>query len=154
MLRAIAKWYARRVYIWQLEFEAGKSDVNAAIAKRNADETRKLAEQLNTDADVLDKEADAIQANIKEVEAEEQKRFQTDEYKKLTKQEQYEDDRASQQEKNAAVQLIGEKRASATEKRGLAAEHAKSVSEKEQTAQSLRGLAANSRMFADKIREL
>jgi len=42
----------------------------------------------------------------------------------------------------------------AADKRSLATEQSKSVKEKEQTAQSLRGLAENSRRFTDKVRQL
>jgi len=140
MLRALAKWWARITYIWQLEFEAGKSDVNAAVAKRNADQVRNAVEQLNA-------EADAIEANVKKVEAEEEARKKTDAYQKLSAQETHEDERASKKEKDGALQMIAEKR-------GLAAQQSKEVSEKEQVAQSLRGLASNSREFADKIRQL
>jgi hypothetical protein len=55
MLRFLAKTYARLSYLFQLEVEAAKSEINAAIAKRNADDKRKLAEDLNADADAMDK---------------------------------------------------------------------------------------------------
>lgn len=123
-----------------LEIEAGKSDVNASVAKKNADQARTLAEQLSA-------EAEAIEANVKKGEAEEAVRHQSDEYQKLSCQEKYEDERASKKEKDGALQMVAEKR-------GLAEQHNKEVSEKEHVAQSLRGLAANSREFADKIRAL
>lgn len=132
--------WARISYVWTLEVEAGKSDVNAAVAKRNGAQARSAADQLS-------KEADAIESNIKKVEAEEEARRNTEQYQKLSPQEKYEDERASKKEKDGALQMIAEKR-------GLAEQQSKDASEKEQVAQSLRGLAENSREFADKIRKL
>jgi hypothetical protein len=140
MLRIFAKWWARLSYVWQLEVEAGKNELNAATAKRNADEKRKLVLQLNA-------EADAIYENMKKVEEEETKRRAGEEYQKLSKQEQYEDERAAKKEKDDALQII-------SEKRKLADEESKHVSEAEQVAQVLRGRAQDSRSFADKIREI
>jgi len=140
MLRIFAKWWARLSYVWQLEVEAGKNELNAATAKTNADEKRKLVLQLNA-------EADAIYENMKKVEEEETKRRAGEEYQKLSKQEQYEDERAAKKEKDDALQII-------SEKRKLADEESKHVSEAEQVAQVLRGRAQDSRSFADKIREI
>ena len=140
MLKVLARWWAKLSYLWTLETEASKSDINAAVAKRNAAEKRKLVEQLNA-------EADAIDANITQVEAEEEVRKSAPEYQKLTKQEQYDDQQASKKEKGAALQM-------AAEKRNLAKQEAENVSNSEQTAQALRGMAQNSRAFADKIRQL
>ena len=140
MLKGIAKWWAKLSYLFSLEVEAETNEINAATAKRNAEEKRKLVVQLTA-------EADAIEASIKSVAAEEEKRKQGEEYKKLTPQEQYEDQQASKKEKDAAEQIIAEKRK-------LAEQESKNVSDGEQVAQVLRGRAQDSRMFADKIREL
>jgi hypothetical protein len=139
MLRIFAKWYAKLSYLFSLEVEAQKNELNAATAKRNADEKRKLVLQLNSDAD-------AIYENMKKVEEEETKRRAGDEYLNLTPQEKYEDERAAKKEKDDALQII-------SEKRKLADEESKRVSEAEQVAQVLRGRAQDSRAFADKIRE-
>jgi hypothetical protein len=77
MIRLIAKWYAKLSYVFSLEIEGGKSDINAAIAKQNAEETRRIAAQLTAEADELEK-------NIKDVEAEEEARKSAPEYLKLT----------------------------------------------------------------------
>ena len=58
----------------------------------------------------------------------------------MSGQEKYESDK----ERKDAEQMIAEKR-------GLAAQEAKNVSDAEQVAQVLRGRAADSRAFADKI---
>jgi hypothetical protein len=69
----IVRWWARLSYLWQLEVEGAKGDINAATAMRNADEKRKLVVQLNS-------EADAIEANVTEVEAGEDVRKSAPEY--------------------------------------------------------------------------
>jgi hypothetical protein len=167
MLRAIAKIYAKLSYLFALEVESAKNEINAATAKRKADEKRKLVEQLNA-------EADAIEKNIKEVAEKEEKGYwlcecgkensdvpplpQTTGHKvhcdcgkemKLVKrsdmsgQEKYESDK----ELKDAEKIIAEKRA-------LATQEATNVSEGEKVAQMLRGRAADSRAFADKIRQI
>ena len=59
MIRLLARWWAKRCYIFQLELEASKGLINAAIAKRNADDARELVEQLNAEADAIDKNIEA-----------------------------------------------------------------------------------------------
>ena len=140
MIRILTKWWAKLSYLWALETEAHKSLINAGTAKVNADEKRRLVAQLNA-------EADEIEANIKDVEAQEEVRKSAPEYQALTPKEQYDDQQASKAEKDAAVQVMNEKRELAK------AESAK-VSEAEQVAQVLRGRANDSRSFADKIRAL
>lgn len=174
MLRALAKWYARRSYIWTLEVEAGKGDVNAAIAQRNADEARKIAEQLNAEADAIDKNIEAEQTKLEKGYWECGKGHEMDLQPPTKPSDEkfngipvakptcpcgspaklVELDLMSGQEKYELEKQKKDAQSIAAEKRGLAEQQRKSVSEKEQTAQSLRGLAANSRMFADKIREL
>ena len=140
MIRILTKWWAKLSYLWALETEAHKSLINAGTAKVNADEKRRLVAQLNA-------EADEIEANIKDVEAQEEVRKSAPEYRAFTPKEQYDDQQASKAEKDAAVQVMNEKRELAK------AESAK-VSEAEQVAQVLRGRANDSRSFADKIRAL
>src|ERR1039457_3191926 len=98
MLRTFAKFWAHLSYLWSLEVEGHKNDVNAATAKRNAVEKRALVAQLNA-------EADAIEANVKQVEAEEEERHKGEEYLKLADKEKYEDQQASKKEKDAALQM-------------------------------------------------
>jgi hypothetical protein len=140
MLKFLARRWARIEYVFTLEREAAKSDINAAVATKNAHGHRTLADQLNA-------EADAVEANIAKVEAEEAMRKSAPEYQKLTKQEQYEDEKASKKEKDAVLQDLAEKRA-------LAKESLENALNAEQTAQTLKGMADNSRSFAQKIRQL
>jgi len=58
MLRFIATWWAKRVYIFKLEIEAATNDINAKLSANLAQEKREVVDQLN-------KEADAIEENIK-----------------------------------------------------------------------------------------
>ena len=140
MIRILTKYWAKHSYLWQLEIEAHKSLINAGTAKVNADEKRRLVDRLNA-------EADEIEANIKDVEAQEEVRKSAPEYQALAPKEQYDDQRASKAEKDAAVQVM-------TEKRELAKTESAKASEAEQVAQVLRGRATDSRSFADKIRAL
>jgi hypothetical protein len=140
MLRTLGKIWAKLSYIFTLEVEAAKADINASVAKRNAETSRKLVAQLTA-------EADTIEENIKTVAADEDKRRATPEYLSLSKQEQYEDERASKKEKDAALQIVAEKRR-------LAEQEKENVANRDQVSQTLRGTAANSRAFANKIREL
>jgi hypothetical protein len=48
MIRFFTKLFAKLSYLWQLEFESAKSDLNADLAKRNADEKHKLVSKLNS----------------------------------------------------------------------------------------------------------
>jgi hypothetical protein len=72
---------------------------------------------------------------------------QGEEYQQLSDKEKYEDQQASKKEKDDALQMVAEKRK-------LATEETKNVSNAEQVAQVLRGRAADSRAFADKIRQI
>jgi hypothetical protein len=140
MIRAIAKWWAKRSYIWDLEVEASKSEINAGTANRNAEAKRKLVAQLNA-------EADAIEENVKTVETEEEVRKTAPEYQQLSAQEKYEDERAAKKEKDAAMQIM-------SEKRELAKQEQENVDAAIQAVNMLSGRAQDSRNFADKIREL
>jgi hypothetical protein len=133
-------WFAKFSYLWQLEFESAKSELNAALAKRNADEKRKLAERLRSDANDIEK-------TIKAVEVEEEQRKQTDEYKALTPQQQYEDEHAAKKERQDAESMVADKRRTADQ-------YDEDVKGGDQAEKHLRGLADNARGVADKIRAL
>lgn len=60
MIRVLAKWWAKRQYIWKQEVEAATAELHAGLSLKLATEKRAQIEQLN-------KEADAIDANIKAV---------------------------------------------------------------------------------------
>src|SRR5882672_1131116 len=167
MIRFIAKIWAKLSYLWQLEFESAKSDVNANLAKRNTNEKRKLVDRLN-------KEAEDIEKRIAEMKLlEEQGYWLCDNWhekgdafapivggetrtclecnapaklvkrSEMTPQEQYESDR----ERHEAEKVAESKRQQAKAEQ----EH---VSGGEQTEKHLRGLADNGRSVADKIRAL
>jgi len=140
MIRTLAKVWAKLSYLFTLEVEAEKNEINAGTAKRNAQEKRKLVGQLSAEADAMD-------ANIKTVEAEEEVRKFAPEYQQLAAQEKYEDERASKKEREYALQMVAEKRK-------LAEEETKNAESADQVTQVLRGRARDSRAFADKIREL
>jgi hypothetical protein len=118
MIRAAAKWWARISYLFTLEVEAEKNEINAATAgqcegggggRRKPQAGRGIPN--------------------------------------LSAQEKYEDEHASKKEKDAALQMVAEKRR-------LAAEEGKNVASAEHVTQVLRGRAHDSRAFADKIRAL
>ena len=60
MLRILARWTAKRYYIFSQEFQARTADLHAGLSLRLAGEKRALIEKLN-------KEANDIEANIKAV---------------------------------------------------------------------------------------
>jgi len=60
MIRSVAKWWATIAYRWKLESEAGTNEVNAGLAAKNAQAKRQLVDRLN-------KEADAIEARVKQM---------------------------------------------------------------------------------------
>ena len=60
MIRLLAKWAARKYYIFSQEFQASTADLHAGLSLKLAAEKRALIETLN-------KDADEIEANIKAV---------------------------------------------------------------------------------------
>jgi hypothetical protein len=60
MIRSLAKWCARKHYLFSQEYQAATADLHAGLSLRLAGEKRALVEKLN-------KEADDIEANIKAV---------------------------------------------------------------------------------------
>ena len=56
----LAKWAAKKYYVFNQEFQASTNDLHAGLSLRLAGEKRSLIETLN-------KEADDIEANIKSV---------------------------------------------------------------------------------------
>jgi hypothetical protein len=140
MLRILGKLWAKFSYLWQLEVEAAKGDINSAIAHQNAGIAQKLADQLMA-------EADAIEENVKKVEAEEEVRKSAPEYQALSPKEQYDDQQASKAEKGTAAQMV-------TDKRNLAKQEADNAASREEISKTLKATAANARQFADKIRKL
>ncbi len=130
MLRLLAKWWAKRRYIWKEEFEAAIADLNAKSALSQAQDKRDLIDEVK-------KEADAIAENIKRVAAE-------DAGKALTGKEQYEAD----QERKDAEKILQSKRDDAEKQ--LPDE----ITKHEATANHFRRQAAQAREFADRLRRL
>lgn len=60
MIRTLAKWAAKRYYLFNQEYQAAIADLHAGLSLKLAAEKRALIETLN-------READAIEANIKAV---------------------------------------------------------------------------------------
>ena len=120
MIRFFARIWAKRKYLWKLEVEAETNLLSAQLSANRAAEKKKLAEQLN-------KEADAIEENIKT-------ETETPEYQSLEGQEKYEADR----EKNDAEKIV-------KSKRQQAAEETKQVSDCEATPST----SADRRTIAD-----
>lgn len=129
MLRILARFWAKRRYIFNTELDAATNDLNAGLSARRAEEKRQLVAQLNADAE-------AIYKNINEQEA-------SDDYKSLTGQEKYEAD----QEKKAAQKI-------AESKRQTAAQEEEMVSGGEAAAKHFRQQTANGRATAEKLRSL
>jgi hypothetical protein len=61
MFRFLAQWYAKARYVFNQETEAATNEINVGLASRRAKERRELVSQLR-------KEADEMDARIKEVE--------------------------------------------------------------------------------------
>src|SRR5260370_34490059 len=129
MLRALAKTWAKLSYLWEHEVAAVKSDINAALSARLAAEKRALVAQLT-------KEADTIEENIKNVEAE-------DAGKQITLKEKYDSDR----ELHEAEKIV-------ESKRQTSAAEAQNASGGEKTVKYFRDQAANARVMADTIQAL
>ena len=129
MIRLIARFIAKKQYIFKLEHEGATNMINAQLASNLAKEKRDFIEQLN-------KEADLIEENIAKEEG-------SEEYLLLAGKELYEDDREKADAKKIAA-----------EKRRAAEAEATNVSEGEKTAQYFRSMAENSRIVAGKIRKL
>lgn len=54
MIRLLARWWAKRMYIWKLEIEAGAADINAKLSDGNAANRRKTIALLNDQAQQID----------------------------------------------------------------------------------------------------
>ena len=68
MIRTLARWWARRRYIFKQEFEAALEDLQAALSAQRAKEKRDLAAQLR-------KESDDMETRVKQMAEMEEKGF-------------------------------------------------------------------------------
>jgi hypothetical protein len=167
MMRALAKVWARLAYLWELENEAVRSDINAGTAKVNATDKRKLVAQLVAEADAIDKnieeQAKALEAGVWECENGHQKggAFGPDadgaarkciecnapaQFLKISE--------MTGQEKYELEKQKGEAKKVAAEKRELAKQETENADNGDRTVAVLSGRAQDSRNFADKIRKL
>ena len=54
MIKLLAKWWAKRTYIWKLEMEGGANEINAKLSAERAGDKRKLVVRLNGEAQQID----------------------------------------------------------------------------------------------------
>jgi hypothetical protein len=129
MLRILARFWAKRRYIWHQELESANHDLNASLSAVRAKEKRALVAQLNGDAD-------RIEEQIKVGE-------NSEEYKALAGQAKYEADKEKKDAENIAES-----------KRSQAKEEEKLIEGGEATAKHFRQQAANGRATAERLRKL
>lgn len=167
MIRMLARWWARRKFIWKIEIEAVTQDLQADLSAQRAKEKRDLAAQLR-------KEADDMETRVKQMAAMEEKGFwlcdngheKADAFipeaegegrtcldchkptkfikrDQMTGQEQYESDKGRKEVETMIA-----------EKRKLADQHETDAKGGDDTAKHFRGQAASSREVADRLRKL
>lgn len=164
MLRMFARWWARKKYVLSQEVEAATNDLNAGLSLRLSTEKRALIEKLN-------KEADEMDARIKEVSEMEEKGFYSCENghenasarhgdglsgclncnsiskfikrSEMTGQEKYESDKERKEAEDVAKS-----------KRDQAKAEEENAANGEKTAKYFHGLAENNRTIASRIRHL
>jgi hypothetical protein len=167
MIRTLARWWARRKYVWKIEIEAVTQDLQADLSAQRAKEKRDLATQLR-------KEADDMEIRVKQMAEMEEKGFWLcdDGHEKpdafipetegegrtcldchkptklikrdqMTGQEQYESDKGRKEVETMIA-----------EKRKLAEQHDTDAKGGDDTAKHFRGQAASSREVADRLRKL
>jgi hypothetical protein len=83
MFQFIAKFYAKRRYLWKETVKAELNELGARISAQNADDKRAVIAQLTADAEAIDQ---SIAAGMEE-----------ESYKKLEGQEKYKADPRSMQ---------------------------------------------------------
>lgn len=170
MIRFAAKIWARISYLFVLEVEASKNEINAGTAKRNAADKHKLAEQLNAEADAIDKniEAEGVRLEAGYWECENGHEWKPSTAfagieLQLPPKECYEChtpvkliklSKMTGQEKYELEKQKGDAQKIAAEKRALATQEAENATTAENATQMLQSRARDSRAFADKIRSL
>jgi hypothetical protein len=165
MIRFFAKRRAKREYVTKLELESATNEINAQLAENRAKEKRALVDQLNREADDIDTNIAKEEAKLengyyvceKGHESEKPLLNGTNSFScpdcfkpaklikldQMTGQEKYEADK----EKDDAKKI-------AANKRQQAEQEATNATEGLKTTQYFRDLAKNSRIVADKIRNL
>jgi len=130
MIRALAKFWAKRRYIWKQEFEAAITKINASsAASARAIEKRLLVARLHA-------QADAIDQSIKNVAEDETK-------KEMTGQEKYESDRERREVEKMSVDYRAQAKQLETDIQGH-----------EDTVKAFTKQPAQGREFVDLLRKL
>jgi hypothetical protein len=129
MFQFIAKFYAKRRYLWKETVEAELNELGARISKQNAGDKRAMIDQLTADAEAIDK---SIAAGM-----------EAESYKALEGQEKYKAD----QERKEAEKLADGKRQLVKQLEGEIEEHMKTV-------EYFRKIAKSHHQLADSVRRL
>ena len=167
MLTILAKWWAKKSYIFKQEVEAATNDLHAGLSLRLVGEKRALIEQLNKDAADIEANIKAVddklargywececgkenivapavpQAEGHRISCECGKPMRLISLATMTGQEKYESDK----ERSEAQKIAENKRATAKAEQ-------ENAEGSEKAAKYFQGLAANNRQVADKIRSL
>ena len=169
MIRVLAQWWAKRQYIWKQEVEAATAELHAGLSLKLATEKRAQIEQLN-------KEADDIDANIKNVDDQLAKGYwecengheepQSTAFAGIELEiartcsicqkpmKMVRADLMTAQEKTQADRERNEAQTIAANKRTQAKAEEENVTGSEQTVQYFKKQAASNRQIADRIRTL
>src|SRR3954468_7198032 len=101
MIRMLARFWAKRRYIWRQESEAALNDLNAAVSLQRAKDKRDLIVQLN-------KEAEDIEKNIEKVAAEDASTEMTAKERYEADQERKDAEKIAKSKRDYAIQLVEE----------------------------------------------
>jgi len=129
MFQFIARFYAKRRYLWKETVEAELNELGARISAQNADDKRATIAQLTADAEAIDQ---SIAAGM-----------EAESYKALEGQEKYKAD----QERKDAEKLADSKRQYVKQLEGEIEEHMKTV-------EYFRKIATSHRNLAESVRRL
>lgn len=168
MIRFFARRWAKRRYIWNTEIEAATHDLNASLSALRAKEKRAYVAQLRAEADAIDENIKSMDANLEkgfwecenghespaqfEAGAKVDPLTQTCECGKPAKFIKL--DQMSGQEKYESDKQRGEAEKIAESKRQQATEEEKNAEGGEQAAKHFTRQAAASRATAERIRNL
>jgi hypothetical protein len=64
MIRVLAKWWAKKQYVWKQECEAATAELHAGLSQKLATEKRAQIEQLNNEADGIDENIKAVDERL------------------------------------------------------------------------------------------
>jgi hypothetical protein len=129
MFQFIAKFYAKRRYLWKETVEAELNELGARISAQNADDKRGMIARLTADAEAIDQ---SIAVGLEE-----------ESYKKLEGQEKY---KADQERKDAEKVADG--------KRQFVKQLENEIDEHMKTVDYFRKIATSHRTLAESVRRL